>query len=106
MGKGNKQRGNREAKKPKADKKLAPVSSTFLRPQADAPKPGTLGPAGVAQEQQLQLPGRTQVSRAATLRCRVIAGHSDLSARRSANCISPRRRRRAGGPLRHTASWP
>ena len=32
MGKGNKQRGNREAKKPKADKKLAPVSSTFLRP--------------------------------------------------------------------------
>jgi hypothetical protein len=40
MGKGNKQRGNREAKKPKADKKLAPVSSTFLGPQADARKPG------------------------------------------------------------------
>ena len=45
MGKGSKQRGNREAKKPKADKKLAPAaSSTFLRPQADAPKPGTKAP--------------------------------------------------------------
>jgi hypothetical protein len=40
MAKGNKQRGNREAKKPTADKKLAPVISTFLRPQADDPKPG------------------------------------------------------------------
>ena len=40
MGKGNKQRGNREAKKPKANKKPVPVGSTFLRPQADAPKPG------------------------------------------------------------------
>ena len=40
MGKGNKQRGNREAKKPKADKKIAPVSSTFLRPQVDARKAG------------------------------------------------------------------
>ena len=40
MGKGNKQRGNREAKKPKADKKVAPVSSTFLRPQVEAPKQG------------------------------------------------------------------
>lgn len=39
MGKGDKQRGNREAKKPKADKKVAPVSSTFLKPQADARKP-------------------------------------------------------------------
>jgi hypothetical protein len=44
MGKGNKQRGNREAKKPKADK-FAPVSSTFLRPQADAPKPGAKSPS-------------------------------------------------------------
>ena len=48
MGKGNKQRGNREAKKPKADKKLAPVSSTFLRPQADAPKPGDKVPVKIA----------------------------------------------------------
>ena len=38
MGKGDKQHGNREAKKPKAEKKLAPVSSTFLKPQADARK--------------------------------------------------------------------
>jgi hypothetical protein len=45
MGKGNKQRGNREAKKPKADKKIAPVSSTFLRPQVDAPKPGAKWPS-------------------------------------------------------------
>jgi hypothetical protein len=45
MGKGNKQRGNREAKKPKADKKVAPVSSTFLRPQADAPKTGARSPS-------------------------------------------------------------
>jgi hypothetical protein len=45
MGKGNKQRGNREAKKPKADKKVAPASSTFLRPQVDAPKPGSKSPS-------------------------------------------------------------
>jgi hypothetical protein len=45
MGKGNKQRGSREAKKPKADKKVAPVSSTFLRPQADAPKPDARSPS-------------------------------------------------------------
>jgi hypothetical protein len=40
MGKGDKQRGNREAKKPKADKKTAPASSTFLKPQPDVRKPG------------------------------------------------------------------
>lgn len=40
MGKGNKQHGNREAKKPKANKKVAPVSSTFLKPQPDVAKPG------------------------------------------------------------------
>jgi hypothetical protein len=45
MGKGNKQRGNREAKKPKADKKVAPVSSTFLGPQAEARKPSVKPPS-------------------------------------------------------------
>jgi hypothetical protein len=45
MGKGNKQRGNREAKKPKADKKVAPVSATFLGPQTDARKPGGKPPS-------------------------------------------------------------
>lgn len=40
MGKGNKQGGNREAKTPKDDKEVGPVSSTFLRPQADAGRPG------------------------------------------------------------------
>jgi hypothetical protein len=40
MGKGDKQHGNREAKKPKANKKLAPVTPTFLKPQPDAGKPG------------------------------------------------------------------
>ena len=35
MGKGEKQRGNREAKKPKADKKVVPPSSSLLKPQAD-----------------------------------------------------------------------
>jgi hypothetical protein len=40
MGKGDKQRGNREAKKPKADKKVAPAGSTFLKPQAEPRKPG------------------------------------------------------------------
>lgn len=37
MAKGRGGRG-REEKKPKADKKTAPVASTFLRPQAVAPK--------------------------------------------------------------------
>jgi hypothetical protein len=45
MGKGNKQRGNREAKKPKADKKVASVSPTFLEPRVDAPKPGGKSPS-------------------------------------------------------------
>ncbi len=45
MGKGNKQRGNREAKKPKADKKVAAASPTFLGPQADARKPGAKPPS-------------------------------------------------------------
>ena len=40
MGKGDKQHGNREAKKPKADKKVAPIASTILKPQADPRKPG------------------------------------------------------------------
>jgi len=40
MGKGDKQHGNREAKKPKADKKAAPASASFLKPQAEARKPG------------------------------------------------------------------
>nr|WP_294506931.1 hypothetical protein [uncultured Rhodopila sp.] len=40
MGKGDKQHGNREAKKPKADKKIAPPASTFLKPQPDTHKPG------------------------------------------------------------------
>jgi len=39
MGKGDKQHGNREAKKPKADKKVAPATAGFLKPQADARKP-------------------------------------------------------------------
>ncbi len=39
MSKGDKQHGNREAKKPKADKKIVPVASTFLKPQAGAGKP-------------------------------------------------------------------
>jgi hypothetical protein len=41
MSKGNKQHGNREAKKPKADKKPAAVASTFLQPQPDNRKPGS-----------------------------------------------------------------
>ncbi len=40
MGKGDKQHGNREAKKPKADKKAAPLTTPFLKPQPDARKPG------------------------------------------------------------------
>lgn len=39
MGKGDKQHGNREAKKPKADKKLTPPPSSFIKPQGDARKP-------------------------------------------------------------------
>jgi hypothetical protein len=39
MGKGDKQRGNREAKKPKASKKVEPANAGFLKPQADARKP-------------------------------------------------------------------
>ena len=39
MGKGDKQHGNREAKKPKADKKVAPATANFLKPQVDARKP-------------------------------------------------------------------
>ncbi len=38
MGKGDNQRSNREAKKPKADKKLAPAASTFIKhPEARKP---------------------------------------------------------------------
>jgi hypothetical protein len=44
IGKGNKQPGNREAKELKADKKVTPVRSTFLRPQADAQKAGSRSP--------------------------------------------------------------
>ncbi len=40
MGKGDKQHGSREAKKPKADKKLAPLSTSILKPQDE---PGKLG---------------------------------------------------------------
>ena len=40
MGKGDKQHGNREAKKPKANKKLAPVTTGFIKPQAEATKQG------------------------------------------------------------------
>ena len=32
-------KGNREAKKPKADKKVVPIGSTFLRPQPAGVKP-------------------------------------------------------------------
>ena len=39
MGKGDKQHGNREAKKPKADKKVAPATAGFLKPQAAPAKP-------------------------------------------------------------------
>jgi hypothetical protein len=45
MGKGDKQHGNREAKKPKAGKKAAPASPTFLKPQPDAGKPGAKPPS-------------------------------------------------------------
>ncbi len=40
MGKGDKQHGSREAKKPKADKKLAPLPNTTLKPQDEPRKPG------------------------------------------------------------------
>ncbi len=45
MGKGDKQHGNREAKKPKADKKIVAPSSNFLKPQADMRKPAGKPPA-------------------------------------------------------------
>ncbi len=45
MGKGDKQHGNREAKKPKANKKLAPAATAFLKPQASPAKPAAK-PAG------------------------------------------------------------
>jgi hypothetical protein len=40
MSKGDKQKGNREAKKPKADKKAAPLAASFLKPQGENRKPG------------------------------------------------------------------
>ncbi len=39
MGKGDKQRSNREAKKPKANKKLVPATAGFPKPQGDDRKP-------------------------------------------------------------------
>ncbi len=39
MGKGDNQRSNREAKKPKADKKIEKPSSTFIKP-TESRKPG------------------------------------------------------------------
>jgi hypothetical protein len=39
MGKGDKQRSNREAKKPKANKKIVAPSSTMLKTQPEARKP-------------------------------------------------------------------
>lgn len=44
MGKGDNQKSNREAKKPKADKKLAPLPSSTFKPQDDLRKPAK--PAG------------------------------------------------------------
>jgi hypothetical protein len=43
MGKGDKQHGNREAKKPKANKKAAPLSATFLKPQSAPAKSPSKG---------------------------------------------------------------
>jgi hypothetical protein len=40
MGKGDKQHGNREAKKPKADKKIAPLPASYLKQEPVASKPG------------------------------------------------------------------
>ena len=39
MGKGDKQHGNREAKKPKADKKAAPASASLSKPASELRKP-------------------------------------------------------------------
>ncbi len=39
MSKGDKQHGNREAKKPKKDKTLAKVDTSFLKPQGELAKP-------------------------------------------------------------------
>jgi hypothetical protein len=40
MGKGDKQHGNREAKKPKADKKIAPLPASYLKQETPASKQG------------------------------------------------------------------
>ena len=45
MGKGDKQHGNREAKKPKADKKAAPAAASALKAAPDQRKPGGKAPA-------------------------------------------------------------
>jgi hypothetical protein len=45
MGKGDKQHGNREAKKPKADKKAAPLSALPSRTVEDVRKPGAKPPS-------------------------------------------------------------
>lgn len=39
MGKGDKQRSHKEAKKPKADKKTTTVAPSFLKPQGEPGKP-------------------------------------------------------------------
>ena len=39
MGKGDKQHGNREAKKPKANKKAAPATASFLKTPSAPVKP-------------------------------------------------------------------
>ena len=39
MGKGDKQHGNREAKKPKADKKVAPAAASLLKTTSEQRKP-------------------------------------------------------------------
>jgi hypothetical protein len=45
MGKGDKQHGNREAKKPKANKKAAPAAASFLKPQTETRKPPAKAPS-------------------------------------------------------------
>ena len=45
VSKGDKQHGNREPKKPKANKKAAPARSTFLKPQDGAAKPAVKPPS-------------------------------------------------------------
>ena len=45
MGKGDKQHGNREAKKPKANKKAAPAGASVLKTSAAAAKPAGKPPA-------------------------------------------------------------